>query len=60
MKALVIVGHGSHLNPDSSLTVYEHAGRIRESGQFDEVVECLWKEEPSMRHALDTVEANDV
>jgi len=60
MKALVIVGHGSHLGVDSSLPVYEHAGRIRETGEFDEVVECFWKEEPSMRHVLDTVEAQDV
>ncbi len=60
MKALVIVGHGSHLNEDSSLPVYEHARRIRESGEYDEVVECFWKEEPSMRHVLDTVEAEDV
>jgi sirohydrochlorin cobaltochelatase len=62
MKALVIVGHGSHLNEDSSLPVYEHAARIRErfGGEFDEVVECFWKEEPSMRHVLDTVEAQEV
>jgi sirohydrochlorin cobaltochelatase len=60
VKALVIVGHGSHLNEDSSLPVYEHAARIRESGEYDEVVECFWKEEPSMRHVLDTVEAEDV
>ena len=60
MRALVIVGHGSHLNGDSSLPVYEHAGRIRETGEFDEVVECFWKEEPSMRHVLDTVESDDV
>ena len=60
MKALVIVGHGSHLNEDSSLPVYEHAARIREAGEYDEVVECFWKEEPSMRHVLDTVEAEDV
>ena len=60
MKALVIVGHGSHLNEDSSLPVYEHAARIRETGEYDEVVECFWKEEPSMRHVLDTVEADDV
>jgi len=39
MRALVIVGHGSHLNEDSSLPVYEHAARIRETGEFDEVVE---------------------
>ena len=60
MKALVIVGHGSHLNEDSSLPVYEHAARIRETGEYEEVVECFWKEEPSMRHVLDTVEAEDV
>ncbi|CAN5785124.1 MAG: CbiX/SirB N-terminal domain-containing protein [Rubrobacter sp.] len=60
MRALVIVGHGSHLNEDSSLPVYEHAGRIRETGEFDEVVECFWKEEPSMRHVLDTVESEEV
>ena len=62
MKALVIVGHGSHLNEDSSLPVYEHAARIRErfGDEYDEVVECFWKEEPSMRHVFDTVEAEDV
>src|ERR671916_4475 len=60
MKALVIVGHGSHLNEDSSLPVYEHAQRIRATGEFDEVVECFWKEEPSMRHVLDTVESDEV
>lgn len=60
MKALVIVGHGSHLNEDSSLPVYEHAQRIRKTGEFDEVVECFWKEEPSMRHVMDTVESDEV
>ncbi len=60
MKALVIVGHGSHLNEDSSLPVYEHAEYIRQTGEYDEVVECFWKEEPSMRHALDTVESDEV
>jgi sirohydrochlorin cobaltochelatase len=62
VKALVIVGHGSHLNEDSSLPVYEHAARIRErfGDEYDEVVECFWKEEPAMRHVFDTVEAEDV
>lgn len=62
MRALVIIGHGSHLNEDSSLPVYEHAERIRRDspGEFDEVVECFWKEEPSMRHVLDTVESDEV
>ena len=62
MKELVIVGHGSHLNEDSSLPVYEHARRIRDQypGEYDEVVECFWKEEPSMRHVLDTLESEEV
>ena len=60
MRALVNVGHGSHLNEDSSLPVYEHAARIRKTGEFVEVVECFWKEEPSMRHVLDTIESEDV
>lgn len=62
MRALVIVGHGSHLNEDSSLPVYEQAARIREhfGDEYDEVVECFWKEEPSMRHVLDMVEAQEV
>jgi len=60
MRALVIVGHGSHLNGDSGLPVYQHAERIRGTGEFEEVVECFWKEEPSMRHVLDTVESEIV
>ena len=62
MKALVIVGHGSHLNEDSSLPVYKHAARIREQypEEYDEIVECFWKEEPSIRHVLDTVESEEV
>jgi sirohydrochlorin cobaltochelatase len=60
MRTLVIVGHGSHLNEDSSAPVYEHAELIRKTGEFDEVVECFWKEEPSMRHVLDIVESEEV
>ena len=58
--ALVICGHGSHLNPDSSAPVYDHAARIRDRGIFAEVREAFWKEEPSLRNALRTVEATEV
>jgi sirohydrochlorin cobaltochelatase len=60
MKALVIVAHGSHLNPESSTPTYAHADTIRESGAFDEVREAFWKEEPSFRDALRTVESDEV
>lgn len=60
MQALVIIGHGSHLNAESSAPVYRHAAAIRALGVFDEVRECFWKEEPSMREVFDLVESEDV
>jgi sirohydrochlorin cobaltochelatase len=60
LQALIIIGHGSHLNADSSVPVYRHAAAIRRTGAFDEVRECFWKEEPSMREVFDLVEADDV
>lgn len=60
MQALIIIGHGSHLNAESSAPVYRHAAAIRATGAFDEVRECFWKEEPSMREVFDLVEADEV
>lgn len=60
MQGLIIIGHGSHLNADSSAPVYRHARAIRKTGAFGEVRECFWKEEPSMREVFDLVEADDV
>ncbi|MFD1512410.1 CbiX/SirB N-terminal domain-containing protein [Halomarina rubra] len=59
-QALVIVAHGSHLNPDSSTPTFDHADTVRASGAFDEVREAFWKEEPSFREVLRTVEADEV
>jgi len=58
--ALLLVGHGSHLNADSSAPVYTHAKAIRERGLFDEVRTAFWKEEPSLSRALDGCDSNDV
>jgi len=60
MQALVIVAHGSHLNPDASTPTYDHADTIREAGVFDEVKTGFWKEEPSFREVLRTVESEEV
>ncbi|MBW3571921.1 MAG: hypothetical protein KY467_12525 [Gemmatimonadetes bacterium] len=60
MQALIIIGHGSHLSAESSAPVYAHAAAIRATGAFDEVRECFWKEEPSMREVFDLVEADQV
>ena len=58
MQALVIAGHGSHLNPHSSEPTFAHARRIRATGAFDEVRETFWKEEPSFREVLRTLESD--
>lgn len=51
-SALLIVGHGSTVNPDSSRPSLEHAAEIRRRGLFADVQCCFWKEEPSLRDAL--------
>lgn len=59
-SALLIVGHGSTENPDSSTPYYDHAAEIRKRGIFGEVRCCFWKEEPSMREALHMFDAKEV
>jgi len=60
MQALVIAAHGSHLNAGSSQPTFDHADTIRAVGAFDEVRESFWKEEPSFREVLRTVDADEV
>ncbi len=60
METLLLLGHGSHLNPGSSEPVHEHARRIRRRGAFGEVAVAFWKEEPSFREVLRTVDGDRV
>ena len=50
--ALLIVGHGSTVNPDSSAPTLAQAAAIRTRKIFSEVACAFWKEEPSLRDAL--------
>ena len=50
--ALLIVGHGSTVNPDSSAPSRAHAAEIRRRNLFAEVACAFWKEEPSLRDAI--------
>ena len=59
-SALLIVGHGSTENPDSSTPYFEHADEIRSRGLFAEVHCCFWKEEPSMREAWYQIDSAEV
>src|SRR5205809_3886095 len=51
-SALLIVAHGSTVNPDSSEPTLTHAAEIRRRKVFADVGCAFWKEEPSLRDAL--------
>jgi sirohydrochlorin cobaltochelatase len=59
-SSLVLVGHGSSLNPDSSAPTFQHADEIVRRGFFAEVFCGFWKEEPSLREVLRMVEGDDI
>jgi sirohydrochlorin cobaltochelatase len=59
-SALLIVGHGSTQNPDSSTPYFDHAEEIRSRGIFGEVHCCFWKEEPAMTEVDYLIDAEEV
>lgn len=59
-SALLIVGHGSTANPDSSEPAWVHARAIRERRLFAEVHCAFWKEEPSLRTVAYAIESGEV
>jgi sirohydrochlorin cobaltochelatase len=59
-EALILAGHGSHLDPNSSAPVHAHARRLRATGRFAEVRVAFWKEEPALSRAFDGLEADSV
>ncbi|NBV84748.1 MAG: cobalamin biosynthesis protein CbiX [Verrucomicrobia bacterium] len=59
-SALLIIGHGSTVNPDSSAPTFDHAETILRQGVFKEVHCAFWKEEPSFRQVLHMVDSDDV
>jgi len=51
-SALLIAGHGSTVNPDSSAPTLAHGAEIRRRNIFADVQCAFWKEEPSLRDAI--------
>src|SRR3984893_8769811 len=58
--ALLIVGHGSTVNPDSSAPTLAHAAEIRRRNIFGDVACGFWKEEPSLRDAIFLFDPNEI
>lgn len=57
---LLLAGHGSHFDANSSAPVHALAGSIRAMRLFDEVRVASWKEEPSLARGLDGVGHDEV
>lgn len=55
--ALVLLGHGSTKNEDSSAPVLQHATELRRRKIFAEVREAFWKQEPQIQTVLPTITA---
>ncbi|MCC6805248.1 MAG: cobalamin biosynthesis protein CbiX, partial [Anaerolineae bacterium] len=58
--AVVLVGHGSHISPETAGVVWEQVDRLRGLGVADEVTAAFWKEMPSFHQVIDTLAAADV
>lgn len=49
---LVVLGHGSTKNDQSSAPVYQHAAELRRRNLFAAVREAFWKQEPQVKNVL--------
>jgi sirohydrochlorin cobaltochelatase len=58
--ALILAGHGSTKNADSSRYTRETVHRIRERGIFGEVRSAFWKEQPSYADAINGLKTKKV
>ena len=59
-SALIVIGHGSTLNPDSAAPTHQHADAIRDRDLFAEVKCTFWKENPGMTDVLHAVDSHHI
>jgi len=50
--AVVLVGHGTRLDPEAAAPVYQHAGELRRRQLFGTVREAFWKQTPRLMDVL--------
>jgi sirohydrochlorin cobaltochelatase len=58
--ALVLLGHGTTLNAESSAPVLQHAAELRRQNLFAEVREAFWKQPPLLQEVLANLQAKRV
>ncbi len=58
--ALIILGHGSHISPNTAQVVWDAVDSLRKIGVADEIAGAFWKEQPSFRSVLSSIRATDI
>lgn len=58
--ALILAGHGSTQNAESSLPTRSHAEEIRRRGIFSEVNVAFWLEEPFFKNILSEISSSEI
>jgi sirohydrochlorin cobaltochelatase len=51
-STLILIGHGSTLNADSSAPTHQHADELKRRKIFGQVLTAFWKEEPAIAAVL--------
>jgi sirohydrochlorin cobaltochelatase len=59
-NALILLGHGSHISPNTAGVVWDAVDRLRERGIADEITASFWKEQPSFHTVLKGITATDI
>jgi sirohydrochlorin cobaltochelatase len=54
--ALVLLGHGTALDPEAAVPVVQHAAELRRRNLFAEVREAFWKQEPQITQVLSAID----
>ena len=54
---LIVLGHGTNLNDQSSASVFQHAAELRRRRIFRAVQEAFWKQEPHIKPVLAAISA---
>lgn len=57
---LVLLGHGSHISPNTAAVVWEAVDALRALGIADEITAGFWKEQPAFSRVLHTLNATDI
>jgi len=58
--ALILLGHGSHISPNTAAVVWEAVESLRALGLADEITAGFWKEQPSFSRVLHTITSEDI